>query len=279
MNRVKRKKAGDLYIQEPTLYDKNYIVYLVVDAGFCLMDLEKFRSINKSTFYLHLKECEFRYNNKEIKTGYLLSAKDFNMLDNLKDLEEAGVDVLKIEGRARRPYYVGVATRIYKQALSGEKYNLEDLMLGFNRGYTAGYFDGNGEIISNKQNHIGIKIGKVEKFKTGKKFNEIYISSNYNLTPKSTLKFYNNNVEVATISAFDLKQENDLYKITSTQKVNVGDNVNLIRDFELENTLLNSISKRNIEIKIMPLPPVMVKLLNDGGLVEHIKKNGDFNFA
>ena len=32
-------------------------------------------------------------------------------------------------------------------------------------------------------------------------------------------------------------------------------------------------------IQIEPLPPVMIKLLNDGGLVEHIKKNGDFKLT
>jgi len=191
--------------------------------------------------------------NKKIKEGYLLSAKDFNMLNRLKDLQDAGVDSLKIEGRARRPYYVGTATRIYRKAIDNLQISNHDnteLKLAFNRGYTEGYFNGNNNIISNLQNHIGLHIGKVEKVKLGKKFNEIYISSNYKLTPKSSLKFYNNNVEVATISAFDLKKENDLYKITSTQKVNVGDSVNLISDFELENKLLNSISKRNIEIKI-----------------------------
>ena len=191
--------------------------------------------------------------NKKIKEGYLLSAKDFNMLNRLKDLQDAGVDSLKIEGRARRPYYVGTATKIYRKAIDNLQISNHDnteLQLAFNRGYTEGYFNGNKNIISNLQNHIGIEIGKVEKVKLGKKFNEIYITSNYELTPKSSLKFYNNNVEVATISAFDLKKENDLYKITSTQKVNVGNSVNLISDFELENKLLNSISKRNIEIKI-----------------------------
>ena len=191
--------------------------------------------------------------NKKIKEGYLLSAKDFNMLNRLKDLQDAGVDSLKIEGRARRPYYVGTATKIYRKAIDNLAITNQDnteLQLAFNRGYTEGYFNGNNNIISNLQNHIGLHIGKVEKVKLGKKFNEIYISSNYELTPKSSLKFYNNNVEVATISAYDLKKENNLYKITSTQKVNVGDNVNLISDFELENKLLNSISKQNIEIKI-----------------------------
>ena len=33
---------------------------------------------------------------------------------------------------------------------------------------------------------------------------------------------------------------------------------------------------KNIEIKIMPLPDVMIKLLADGGLVNHLNKNGDF---
>ena len=32
-------------------------------------------------------------------------------------------------------------------------------------------------------------------------------------------------------------------------------------------------------IMIEPIPPVMIKLLNDGGLVEHIKKNGDFDLV
>ena len=29
----------------------------------------------------------------------------------------------------------------------------------------------------------------------------------------------------------------------------------------------------------MPLPDVMIKLLADGGLVEHIKKHGDFKIV
>lgn len=191
--------------------------------------------------------------NKKIKDGYLLSAKDFNMLNRLKDLEDSGVTSLKIEGRARRPYYVGAATKIYRKALDNinlTEQDYEELKLAFNRGYTEGYFNGNSNIISNLQNHIGIEIGKVEKVNLGKKFNEIYISSNRNLSSKSSLKFYNNDIEVAIISAFDLTKQNNLYKITTTQKVNVGDVVNLISDFELENKLLNLKTKQNIEITI-----------------------------
>lgn len=193
---------------------------------------------------------DFKFNGKTLKSGYLLSAKDFNMLNRLKDLEKAGVVSLKIEGRARRPFYVGTATRIYRQALDGEKYNLKELELGFNRGYTEGYFKGNKNIISNIQNHIGVEIGKVSKFNVGKKFNEIYISSNQEITPKSTLKFFRTGKEIATISAYDVKKVGDLFKITSTSKVQVADSVNLIADQVKEDILLKTTKKVKIFAKI-----------------------------
>jgi len=214
-------------------------------------------------------------NNKKIKEGYLLSAKDFNMLNRLKELEEAGVTSLKIEGRARRPYYVGTATKIYRKAIDNLELTKQDsteLKLAFNRGYTEGYFNGNSNIISNLQNHVGIEIGKVEKFKLGKKFNEIYISSNYKITPKSTLKFYNNNIETAIISAFDLSKVDNLYRITTTQKVKVGDIVNLISNFELETKLLNSITKQKLEIKITAKqnqPIIATSNLNNNQIIYH----------
>ena len=46
---------------------------------------------------------------------------------------------------------------------------------------------------------------------------------------------------------------------------------------DLEGGVLYNLSKE-IEIPITPLPPVMLKILSDGGLVEHFKKYGGFNF-
>jgi len=86
-------------------------------------------------------------NNKTIKKGYLLSAKDFNMINNLKTLENAGVDVIKIEGRARRPFYIATSTKQYYNALHNKPFNVEDLKLAFNRDFTERYFNGNGNII------------------------------------------------------------------------------------------------------------------------------------
>lgn len=191
------------------------------------------------------------FNGKSLKKGYLLSAKDFNMIDRLEDLKNAGVDVLKIEGRARRPAYVAMATREYYNSINGQAYNPDNLQLAFNREYTAGYFDGNGKIISDYHNHIGIKVGCVEKVNLGKKFNEVIFSSNRELSPKSTFKFYKNTEEKNTITAFDLnKIANGKYKLTTTQKVRFGDDVHLILDAKLEDETLAYIKKRILKIQI-----------------------------
>ena len=187
---------------------------------------------------------------KNLKTGYLLSAKDFNMLSRLDDLKNAGVDAIKIEGRARRPYYVGVATRQYYNALNGKKIDEKQLELAFNRTYTEGYFNGNGNIISNVQNHIGIEVGKVEKVNIGKKFNEVCFSSNRELYPKSAFKFFSLGKET-TISAFDLKKlANNKYVLTTTSMVEVGAKINLIVDSNDEKIMLETVKKVPVDIQI-----------------------------
>ena len=128
-------------------------------------------------------------NGKTLASGFLLSAKDFNMVNKIKELKEAGVDVLKIEGRARRAFYVASATKEYYNAINKNKVSQENLQLAFNREFTEGYFNGNGNIISKFNNHIGIHVGKVLKVINGKKFNEIFIASNRSLNAKSTFKF------------------------------------------------------------------------------------------
>jgi len=61
--------------------------------------------------------------------------------------------------------------------------------------------------------------------------------------------------------------------ICDTDKINEGD--------ELEIDLTKGVIKNvtiNIELKFNPLPDVMIKILDDGGLTEHITKNKGFNF-
>lgn len=87
-----------------------------------------------------------------IDNQYIMSPKDLKTLDFLDKVLDAGVRVLKIEGRGRSPEYVKVVTRVYKEAaqawLKGEwsedkleKWN-EDLKKVYNRGFWDGYYLG-----------------------------------------------------------------------------------------------------------------------------------------
>lgn len=49
--------------------------------------------------------------------SYILNAKDLCLLPYLKELAEAGVDSIKIEGRAKAAYYVAGVTNAYRMAL------------------------------------------------------------------------------------------------------------------------------------------------------------------
>lgn len=59
-----------------------------------------------------------------------------------------------------------------------------------------------------------------------------------------------------------------------TDLIDAGDELEL----DVKNGSIKNLTK-STEIKFAPLPDVMIKLLADGGLVEHIKKYGDFNLA
>lgn len=59
-----------------------------------------------------------------------------------------------------------------------------------------------------------------------------------------------------------------------TDSIDDGDELEL----DIEKGIITNHTNGTI-IQIEPLPPVMIKLLQDGGLVEHIKKNGDFKLT
>lgn len=74
-----------------------------------------------------------------------LSLKDLSLLSHLKEIEEAGVCSLKIEGRMKRPEYVASAVTSCKKALLGEYLPNDETVLKsvFSRsGFTDGYFTG-----------------------------------------------------------------------------------------------------------------------------------------
>lgn len=59
-----------------------------------------------------------------------------------------------------------------------------------------------------------------------------------------------------------------------TDKINAGDKI----EVDIKNGVVKNLTT-NDEIKIAPLPDVMIKMLEDGGLIEHLKKHGDFQLT
>ena len=59
-----------------------------------------------------------------------------------------------------------------------------------------------------------------------------------------------------------------------TDKINAGDEleVDIKQGYVYNKT-------QDIKLPFPPLPEVMIKLLNEGGLIEHIKKHGDFDLV
>lgn len=222
------------------------------------------KSGNRGLCAQYCRHCyDFLKDGRTVSSGFLLSAKDICLLDKLKDLKQAGVLSLKIEGRARRPFYVGQVCKTYRKVLDNNfkctEKDYEDLALAFNREFTPAYFNGNIDIISNYSNHIGIKVGKVEKINFGRKFNEVFVKSKTVVNPKSVLKFYDNKNEYATLSPYDIKPSKSGFMFTTTSKLKTGLNVNLLNDAKLEEEILQN-KKISIAIEVEAISEHKLKL-------------------
>ena len=81
------------------------------------------------------------------KGSYIFNSRDLNMLPYLKELKDAGVDSIKIEGRMKSSFYVATVVNAYRMALDilpkrPTEEICEELMKASHRRYTTGfYFD------------------------------------------------------------------------------------------------------------------------------------------
>lgn len=127
-------------------------------SGKCYLSLhEQGKSANRGSCS---QICRRSYEVKDKETGieleidnqYIMSPKDLKTIHFLNKMLDAGVRVLKIEGRARGPEYVDTVVRAYREAVdtycSGNfslaKVEEWDEHLGqvFNRGFWNGYYLG-----------------------------------------------------------------------------------------------------------------------------------------
>lgn len=88
----------------------------------------------------------------ELDNDYIMSPKDLCTIDFLDEIADAGVKVLKIEGRGRAPEYVAKVIKCYRDAIDSVEngtYNkdkviswMQDLEKVYNRGFWSGYYLG-----------------------------------------------------------------------------------------------------------------------------------------
>lgn len=122
--------------------------------------------------------CRLPYGLDDGTSGYLLSTKDLMLIDKIPQMRDAGVYSYKLEGRMKRPEYVGVITRAYRDAIDAAEAHvpyhpsdktIRDLKQVFNRGgFTEGYVmeRSNAALMSwERPNHWGIRVGKITSVK------------------------------------------------------------------------------------------------------------------
>lgn len=166
----------------------------------------------------------------EVDNQYILSPKDLCTIGFLDKIIDAGVKVLKIEGRGRSADYVKTVTQCYKeaiQAIKDGKYS-EELINGweerlksvFNRGFWDGYYLGRKmgewtERYGSQATRKKVYIGKVTNYFTKLGVAEITMES-YDLSLNETLIIIGPTTGVVEFDAQEIRV--DLKPVKSTKK-------------------------------------------------------------
>ncbi len=199
------------------------------------------------------------------RRGYWLSPRDIMLRDKLPELSAAGVHALKIEGRLKRPEYVAVVTRAYRQALDAlaegrfdpagesEKESLRQIFHrgGFMTGYVGGSQDA-GVIDPSRPGHGGIMIGRVTGVKPG--FAQVKLDKD--LHDGDGLQFRGRREEEVTYSGPEQKAgDTALVRLREGAQPQVGDQVARLTDAaQLMKAMLYRTSQILVDAVLHALP-------------------------
>ena len=161
-------------------------------SGKCYLSLDNLNSsANRGAC---LQQCRRKYTVTDKETGeqleidneYIMSPKDLNTVALLDYLLDAGVRVLKLEGRGRSPEYVKTIASVYREAVDAwfageytqeniDSWN-ERLSTVYNRGFWDGYYMGSKfgewtEDYGNQATQRKMYIGKITNY-----FNKIGVA-------------------------------------------------------------------------------------------------------
>ena len=194
-----------------------------------------------------LQPCRKEYTESLTGTkGYMLSAKDQCLTNDIHQLVSSGVYSLKIEGRMKSPEYVGLTCSKYAKILKGQKLTKVDtseLKRVYNRGgFSSGYaFSAKKDIMyKSLQGHMGEFVGSViscTAFK-GDSY-KLKISSNHAFVNGDGLKIFRNGKEVGGLEVSIISSEKDEYLIYSKRTYMSGDTIHITNDKTLSSKILS----------------------------------------
>lgn len=196
------------------------------------------------------------------KNSHLLSLKDMNRSNYIKEMIQAGISSLKIEGRLKDISYVKNVTAYYRKILdtlletddtlkkgsSGRiiHFFTPNLEKSFHRGSSAYFLDGRKDDITsfNTQKSIGEKLGRVINLKNGK----IEIETNKKISNGDGCCFFSNDNQLI---GFKVNVANKNW-ITPAEKILIPKGTLIYRNFdrEFEHTLSKISAERKIEISV-----------------------------
>ena len=259
------KESEIRLIKEHTSLEIEYFVHgalCVSYSGNCY--LSSFNHLQSGNRGRCLQLCRLKYGCSASKKGYLLSARDLCLLEQMERLIDAGVTSFKIEGRLKREGYVGLVTSTYASLLDAIKNKKEfnipnaknDLKEAFCRGdfsYSA-YLDKGvpSSIIETKyQNHTGVKVGKVIEVRKFKDIFQIDVFSSHQIRQGDGLKFFTHGQEVGSLGVGNVEIiGNKKYRLYSKNKVDINSDVHLILNEEKEEKILNTIRRIPLEVNV-----------------------------
>lgn len=175
---------------------------------------------------------------------YLLSPMDLCTIEKVPQLIEAGIKSFKIEGRMKRPEYVGEVVKAYRKAIDSYfehthfKPDVIRMKKVFNRGFTDGFlFQNHIDLAKDIPGNQGIKIGKIINYSKKTKLLDIKLNDTLsqndriyfpkNDFTRTVTKLYKNNRlvnsatknDIISIEMDKILAIQDVYKVVDTKIV------------------------------------------------------------
>ncbi|OIQ16822.1 MAG: hypothetical protein BM556_14265 [Bacteriovorax sp. MedPE-SWde] len=129
------------------------------------------------------QSCRFSYElivddlpRELVDQKYIVSPQDLCGINEVKELQEIGVESFKVEGRLKSPTFVGTVAKTYKKAIYDgivQREDIDKMALSYSRGFFSGWLHGVDHqklVRATYKSHRGIYLGKVLKVERGAVF-------------------------------------------------------------------------------------------------------------